>query len=285
MKSEKFNPLIEVCDDRLLIPDVRIWSLEKYRLMGCYCDIFTKGMRNNWNQLIYIDLFAGAGYSRISETNKIYYSSALIAMSLPVKFSKYILCENDTERYEVLKARVTRDFGHLDVEVINCDSNVSIDIILNKIPKFSKGNTLLPFCFVDPYSLDLKFNTIANLGKNLMDFLILQALHMDANRNFEKYIKEENNRISEYLGDNNWREKLNENETDPKKDFVRFLADQYQKSMMRIGYLENKTMHQIRSNEKNLPLYYLSFYSKHQRGIDFFNKIEKYCNPQLKLDF
>ena len=37
-----------------------------------------------------------------------------------------------------------------------------------------------------------------------MDFLILQALHMDANRNFEKYMKDENQRISNYLGMENW---------------------------------------------------------------------------------
>ena len=91
--------------------------------------------------------------------------------------------------------------------------------------KYGKGNTLLPFCFVDPYSLSLNFSTITNLGKNLMDFLILQALHMDANRNFDKYIKEENQRITEYLGMKNWREAFEKNGTNNKKDFVKFLAE------------------------------------------------------------
>ena len=44
-----------------------------------------------------------------------------------------------------------------------------------------------------------------------------------------------------------------------KKDFVKFLAEQYQENMVKLGYLENPLMHQIRSSEKNLPLYYLSF--------------------------
>jgi hypothetical protein len=51
-----------------------------------------------------------------------------------------------------------------------------------------------------------------------------------------------------------------------------------------MGYLPEKNMHQIRSNEKNLPLYYLAFYSKHPRGIDFYKRIEKYSTPQLKLE-
>ena len=83
----------------------------------------------------------------------------------------------------------------------------------------------------------------------------------------------------------NWREAFEKNGTNNKKDFVKFLAEQYQENMVKLGYLENPLMHQIRSSEKNLPLYYLSFYSKHKRGIDFFKKIEKYCTPQLKIEF
>ena len=58
---DKFNPQIEVKPDGLFTPIVREWSLEKYKLVGSYCDIFTNGMKNKWNQLVYVDLFAGAG--------------------------------------------------------------------------------------------------------------------------------------------------------------------------------------------------------------------------------
>jgi len=280
-----FDPLMKVPDDGLFTPEVRSWSLEKYKLVGSYCDIFTSGMKRKWDQLIYIDLFAGAGYSRIKETNKIYKSSALIAMSVPNPFTKYILCEQDSERFEALKKRVERDYNHLNYELLLGDSNQNIEAVIKSIPKFKKGNTLLPFCFVDPFSLDLSFTTIAKLGKNLMDFLILQALHMDANRNFEKYMKDENQRISNYLGLENWRDVFEQNGCTYRKDFVKFLADQYQLQMCKLGYKSEKHMHQIRSNEKNLPLYYLSFYSKHTRGEDYFAKVQQRVRQQLSLDF
>jgi len=127
-------------------------------------------------------------------------------MSVPNPFTKYILCEQDPDRFEALKKRVERDYNHLNYELLSGDSNQNIEAVIKSIPSFKKGNTLLPFCFVDPFSLDLSFTTVAKLGKNLMDFLILQALHMDANRNFEKYMKDENQRISNYLGLENWRE-------------------------------------------------------------------------------
>jgi hypothetical protein len=43
-------------------------------------------------------------------------------------------------------------------------------------------------------------------------------------------------------------------------------------------------MHQIRSIERNLPFYYLAFYSKHPIGIDFYKRVEKYSTKQYKMD-
>lgn len=280
---DKFNSQIEVQPDNFFTPIVREWSLEKYKLVGSYCDIFTNGMKFKWNQLVYVDLFAGAGYAKIKETNKTYLNSALLAMSIPSPFSKYILCEQDEERFEALSARVKRDFSHLNCELIKGDSNKNVDKVIKALPPFGKGNTRLPFCFVDPYSLNLNFSTIKALGQTLMDFLILQALHMDANRNFETYLNDENTKIAEYLGVANWR-KLFENEGRVyRKDFVKFLADQYQEQMKKLGYQNAKHMHQIRSNEKNLPLYYLSFYSKHPTGEKFFKEVQKRVKPQLTM--
>lgn len=282
---EKFSAIIEVKPDSLFTPEVRAWSLEKYKLVGSYCDIFTAGMKGKWNQLIYIDLFAGAGYAKIIETGKTYLSSALIAMSVPIPFTKYILCEADSSRFEALQKRVNRDYSHLNVELLNGDCNEIINDIFKAIPSFCKGNTLLPFCFVDPYSLNLHFKTIEVLGgRILMDFLILQALHMDGKRNLAKYLKEENGKISNYLGKPDWRIEFNNSCKDNSSNFVKFLADQYIEKMKSLNYIPEKNMHQIRSNEKNLPLYYLSFFSKHSKGIDFYKRVEKYSRQQLKLD-
>ncbi len=279
---EMFNPLIEVKDDGLLTPEVRTWSLEKYRLLGHYCQIFTNGMKNKWDQLVYIDLFAGAGNAKIIENNKIYLSSPLIAMSLPVPFTKYIFCERNVNKYESLKSRVKSNFSHLDYSILNRDSNLAIEEIKELIPNFNRNNTMLSFCFVDPCSLNLHFNTIKSLGSINMDFLILQALHMDANRNIENYLSQNSDKIDLYLDNANWRKEYNKYSN---QNFVQFLANHYENSMTKIGYQKERNFNQIRSNLKNLPLYYLSFYSKNKRGIDFFKKIQMKANEQLRLDF
>jgi len=279
----KFDPHIVTEPDEFIIPQVRAWSLEKYKLIGGYCDIFTNGMKNKWDQLVYIDLFAGAGFSKIIETQEVVYSSSLIAMSIPNHFTKYILCEENKEKFHALVERVARLFPALDVTFINGDSNEIIEKVYKAIPAFSKGNTVLSFCFSDPYSLNLHFNTIKKLGSKIaIDFLILQALHMDANRNFSKYLNEENEKISLYLGNVNWRHDFEAN-NEYNTNFVKFLADQYLKNMVALNYVPEHNMHQIRSNDRNLPLYYLAFYSKHPRGIEFYKKVHKYLNPELEL--
>ncbi|MBX2896357.1 MAG: three-Cys-motif partner protein TcmP [Cyclobacteriaceae bacterium] len=280
--STRFRPLIQVQDDGLHIPEVREWALEKYSLVGGYGDIFTSGMYKKWNQLAYIDLFAGAGYARIKETGKIYKSSALISLSLPHQYTKYVFCEKDDKCFEALQIRVKRDFPNADVSFVHGDCNEKINEIKGSMPSFSRGNTLLPFCFVDPYSLNLCFKTIQVLAETLMDFLILQALHMDANRNFDNYMSENSQKIEQYLDDKEWRKKFDENSLN-KKDFVKFLFDQYHSKMLEMQYQPEKQAHQIKSNVKNLPLYYLAFYTKHPRGNDFFDKARKYVNPQLGL--
>src|SRR5699024_3266412 len=130
--------IIEAENDNFKIPEVRTWSIKKWRLMGAYCDIFTTAMGNIWDQLVYIDLFAGAGFARIKDTDRIYYSSPLIAMSTPIKFDKYILCEKDPKLFNALKKRVNAFFPELNVDFIKGDSNEKVKLIKEKIPSYSK---------------------------------------------------------------------------------------------------------------------------------------------------
>jgi three-Cys-motif partner protein len=184
MPKRKFEPIILEDDDSLFIPEVGQWADEKYKLVGGYCDIFTAGMKNKWENLVYVDLFAGAGYAKIKNTNKIRRSSALIALSTPAKFNKYILCEQDEKCFKALKDRVGRHFPDANVEYILGDSNRKIDDIINAIPKHSFEERVLRFCFVDPFSMNLEFKTIEKLAQvGKIDFLILLALPMDGNRN------------------------------------------------------------------------------------------------------
>lgn len=283
--STIFEPIITANDDNLIIPEVGQWSIQKYKLLGKYSEVFTNSMKKKWSHLVYLDLFSGSGYSKIKKTNQILFGSPLIAMSLP--FTDYIFCEKDKELIDALRLRVERHFPEKisKVKFFNHDSNNIYSLIKNALPRYSKSNLVLSFCFVDPFSLELNFNTIKELGQLKMDFLVLLALHMDANRNYHTYADKENNTIDLFLSNTEWRALFQKKKIDNNEKFVKFLADEYKTNMENLGYKIEDTFHQIRSDDKNLPLYYLAFFSKHNLGNKFWSEIQKYSKGQTKFEF
>jgi three-Cys-motif partner protein len=279
---KRFEPLIQVIDDGLYIPEVRRWSEEKYNLLGAYMEIFTTTMSRKWPTLVYIDMFAGAGYAKIKSSGKILKSSPLIALELPQKFSKYIFCEADARRFKALEMRVKRDYPTENIILIHGDVNDNIDIVKSHIPRYSKGKGVLSFAFVDPFSLNLNFSTIATLGRSFkVDFLILMALGMDANRNFVNYVRSNHTKISEFIGYENWTD--DRDQFNSSKEFIRYLSSTYDKNMIKLGYKKPEKKQEIRSYTKNLSLYYLALYSKHELGNKFWKEMQKYTDNQLGL--
>jgi three-Cys-motif partner protein len=284
MSTNRFNPIIPVKDDGLAMPEpVGAWTEKKYSLVGGYCEIFNKGIKNKFSNRVYIDLFAGAGYAPIKGKNKILKSSALIALSIPTPFTRYIFCEFDAEKIEALRSRVKRDHSDKDVVFIPGDSNQNVTRVIDEVKKL--GPSTISFCFVDPFSLNLHFNTIEKLSRiGKVDFLILLALMMDAKRNFHNYISEESRVIDLFINKTNWRAAFEQKEV-RKEDFIKFLAKSYDENMSRLGYnVKNEGLKpRVDADEFNLALYYLAFYSKHSLGNKFFSEIQKYHLEQQSL--
>jgi len=272
-------------DDGLITPEIGNWGEHKYLLVSNFACIFASSMKEKWQCRVYIDLFAGAGRSQIEKTSKIVPASPLLALDIPNKFNLYIFCEKDESKIISLKQRVERDYAGINVEYVHGDSNLKVDEIISKIPQHSKNFKVLAFCFADPYNLkSLKFSTIQHLSKLFMDFLILIPTGMDANRNLKAYyLKPSNTTIEEFLGDSNWRKEWEK--VSLVQSFDVFLTNSYGHNMQELGYhysgIENTKM--IRSTEKNLPLYRLTFFSRHNLGDKFWNEAKKYSDPQLKL--
>ncbi len=108
-------------DDGLITESVGPWAVDKYRLVWNYAKIFTTGMKSKWDELIYIDLFAGAGHSKIKDSSAIVPASPLLALNIKNKFNKYIFCEHDSEKMSALKIRVVRNYSEANVTFIEGD--------------------------------------------------------------------------------------------------------------------------------------------------------------------
>jgi three-Cys-motif partner protein len=275
---------LHVDDDGLICPEVRGWAETKYRLLALYDELFSTGMKHKWDQRVYIDLYAGAGFNRISGTSRFLKGSPIIALTVASPFDKYIFCEENEQLLRALEARTHRLSPGASVTYIhgNCDSE--IERICTTIPKGSPSNKVLSLCLVDPFDFGIKFETLRRLSRVYIDFVVLLAVGMDANRNYDHYVEGHSTKIDEALGNTAWRDRWKAVGS-RRRDFRRFLASEFSISMESLDYIKQPLdrMKLVRSDEKNLPLYYLALFSRHQTAYGFWDDVLKYSTDQTNL--
>jgi three-Cys-motif partner protein len=275
---------LQVDNDGLVCPEVRRWAETKYRLVSLYDELFATGMKNKWEQRVYVDLYAGAGYSHIQGTQTFLKGSPVLALTVASPFDKYIFCEEDEELLNALRVRATRISPQANVTYIlgNCDAK--IDEICAAIPRGSANNRVLSLCLVDPFDFGIKFETLRRLSIFYMDFVVLLAIGMDANRNYDHYVTGDSSKIDEALGNTEWRERWRDAGS-RRSDFRPFLAVEFSMSMESLGYIKQPLdrMKLVRSVDRNLPLYYLALFSRHQTAYKFWDDVLKYSTDQTSF--
>ena len=273
-----------VDDDKLPSPEVGPWAEAKHNVVSYYARLFSTGMKKKWDQRVYIELYAGAGYSKIRDKSKIIMGSPLRALSLPDPFDKYIFCEEDPELIKALEVRAMRIAPEADIVCVPGDCNERTPEILKAIPVGSKENRVLSLCFVDPCDIGIKFKTIRTLSSRIVDFLVLLALGMDANRAYQHYVKPNSTKVAELLDSPTWR-------TDWTKaqsvgvPFPRFLAEAFSRSMEAENHI-HQPIYKMKEvfSDKNWPLYRLALFSRHERAYRFWDDVLKYTDEPTLWD-
>jgi len=276
-----------LADDGLHTPSpIGVWAQKKHRLLYHFSSMFATSMGKNkvWDKIVYIDLFSGAGRARIKESTNIVETSPLLALGGPNQFDRYIFCELDPENMSALKSRVKKKHIGNDVCYVAGDVNLMTDEILGLLPKFSKDQKVLAFCFADPFNLgNLHFSTIKKLSVYRMDFLVLLP-SMDPTRRKHLLLKREDEVVARFTGNYQWRHAWKEEES-KNTSFDIFIAKLFSESMREMGHkyggLDHSTL--TRATEKNLSIYRLGFYSQHQLGEKFWKEAMKASIDQRSL--
>ena len=277
---------LDAQDDGLYYEDeVGPWVEDKHRLVSLYETLFSTGMKRKWETRVYIDLYSGPGMVRVRGTGRFLWGSPLLALQVKDPFDRYIFCESDGLALDALKSRVGRLFPKTNVGYVSGDCNDMTEEICRHIPTPSHDCKVLSFCFVDPYDLSVKFSTIRTIADRFVDFLTLLALGMDANRNVQHYLASANQKIDDFLGLPDWRERWAEQVLNGRISFPRFLAETYAKQMETLNYLPVAfhQMKQIRSDVNNLPLYHLALFSRHDLAFKYWDEVLRYSTSQLSL--
>ncbi|MGD1074315.1 MAG: three-Cys-motif partner protein TcmP [Bryobacteraceae bacterium] len=277
---------LKVDDDGLVYADLHHWAEEKYRLLALYDELFSSGMKNKWDQRVYIDLYAGCGFGHIEGTRTFLKGSPIIALTVAHPFDKYIFCEENEELLTALRIRSKRIAPEANVSYIPGSCDAKVDEIRGAIPKGSPDNRVLSLCMVDPFDFGIKFDTLKQLSRVFIDFVVLLAIGMDANRNYDHYVEGNSPKIDEALGNTEWRGRWKTGGS-PRSNFRQFLAVEFSRSMESLDYLPTPLdrMRLVRSDEKNLPLYYLALFSRHDKAHRFWDQVLKYGTDQSSFNF
>jgi three-Cys-motif partner protein len=276
-----------VDDDGLPAPEVGEWAEDKYRRVHLYAKLFTRSMRGKWDRLVYLDLFAGAGRSRVRQTSRLLPGSPTLALTLDPPFDRYVFCEQAPDLLDALAERVSRDFPARSVTIVPGDVNERVEALVRALP--SPGERALTFCFVDPYSFkNLDFSTLRTLAtrpRPPIDFLVLIPTGYDATRNQWIYTEPDRTRVLDrFLGKSDFRERWPAAQARG-IPFERFVTDAFGAAMQRLDYIYDGTRETdvIKMPVKNVPLYRLALFSRHRLGAKFWREVKKYAPDQRSL--
>lgn len=272
---------IEVVRDGLPCETIKDHSLDKYRLIAHYVEMFTRAMRSKYKNLVYIDLFAS--YGKATDPDGQWHAGTpFIALNSSTPFDRYIFCEAEHERFSVLKTRTQKEFPNVDAVLLNIDANDGIEKVVRALPAYDKQNPMLSLCVVDPYCMDnISFDTIRRLSFYRMDFIIL-LWTSEFKRNADRYSTAEYDQMDKYLGDTLWREEWIEAQR-AGCSRRKFLVDAFSRRMEALGYQQDDAAASILISGMGVRLYDVKIFSKHPLGLKFAKASYKGTNDQGSL--
>jgi hypothetical protein len=138
---------------------------------------------------------------------------------------------------------------------------------------------------VDPFDIGIKFDTLKRLSRVYIDFVVLLATGMDANRNYDHYVEGDSSKIDEALGSTEWRDRWRA--AGARRKFGKFLATEFSKSMESLDYLPMPVhrMKLVRSDETNSPLYYLALFSRHRTAHNYWEQVRNADSNDVDQSF
>ena len=264
--------------DNLPIRCVGYWSVEKVYLLYQYFGIFSNGMKNKW-EINYIEICCGTGRCISRESGTEFDGTSLCITKHPA-FSyihKALFFDFDQIVVNTLKSRLGK-LNLLNAQVLIGDYNNPIEIS-NKIIREINPNSL-SLVFIDPTDCSLPFELIRLIKKSLpkIDLIINVATGTDYNRNIKEALldqikfKDVINKYNNFLGSdlfflNNENIELARagNNLELRTNF----RNSYKNSLENIGY-EYFNMKRIHN------LYDILFASSDKKGLEFWDKVNKY---------
>jgi three-Cys-motif partner protein len=249
------------------------WSEDKLFYMRRYADIFSNGMKNKWENRVYVDPFSGPGRSRIRPYGNFVDGSPLIALQLP--FTHYFFCDLASDCTAALRDRIRDRPEHARgkaVEVLTGDSAERAAEINAKIRAL--GPKTLALAFVDPPALQASLGLLRTLTADInIDLLINFPLGMNVKRQYKHQLSSDaqESDLDALYGGPSWRSLAGV--ARGIRVGPAFLEHYKRKLQDELGYVYVGDTETVKHHAKNTALYLLILASRHPRGEQFWAKV------------
>ena len=256
------------------LDEVGIWSEIKLEIIKKYASAYTTILsKEAWCRgYVYIDAFAGAGLHISKTRGEVIPGSPLNALDINPPFTEYHFIDLDKDKASVFES-IAKENPRVCAYQGDCN-----EILVNKIfPKLNFATYKRALCILDPYKINIEWETIKKAADLKTIDMFLNFSIMDVNRNIlvEDLLlakQEDIDRMNTFWGDESWKELLYIRQKNLfgkiqqiKIDTFEKLALGFEERLKKVAGFKYVPEPILMRNTKNGPLYYLYFAS--QEGV------------------
>jgi len=234
-----------------------------------------KRSEGKWRNLVYLDLLSGPGMGIDHDSTQEFPGSPLRALAISPAFERLFFRDLKATNIRALRKRIPSSAVHrVDLAVGDC--NAEAQKIVAALPERTLG-----LAFIDPEGCEVQFALFRALSKRPIDVLFLFP-SAAIRRNLARFMRQPHTGLDDLMGSRDWRElpiaklaagtKVGPEES---STFIRSLIPLFRAAMKTIGFRYQDEADPIMTNEKNVGMYHLLFFSQHSAGLTIWKNIKK----------
>ena len=261
-------------EDALAVRESGPWAEEKHKHLTYYGRMFGTGMKNRFENRVYLELFGGPGRCRFPNGSE---GPGSPLQMLDLEFTKFVFIERNVTGAQALETRIAAHPRMADATVYCGDCAEAVRKI--ELPQ----SKCLALTFVDPTGIShCPFSLIQTLRKRIRTDLLINFPHgMGLKLNQHQYSANEKSILTRFLGTDAWGKFV----TAKPGEFVRGVLDLYKEQLRGLDYHVGSHEVVIR-NQQQTPIYMLVFASRDPLGVAFWDRTMKGVqNPQFGFMF
>ncbi len=266
------------------------WALDKLQGLEKYLAAYTTALKNQPFTLIYIDAFAGAGYSKIrdgwtgaSDDDALFpdqefdrregeYIKGSPSRALEYPFDHYHFFDFDEARSNLLH-ELKEEYPGRSVNIRSGDGNRLIQDLLPGVD----GPLVRGVAFLDPYGPHLHWETLAVLGNSgkfevIINFPLGTAINRLVTRSGDVPDGWRDS-LNACFGGSDWENLVYEEKTDLFGDTSRNKVDDAAQRLLRLycsgleGLFGHVATPRVVRNTRGIPIYYMLWAGPHRLGL------------------